>query len=121
MTHGTLAMLLIRLVEPRTVGRRQITFTAMGGAYNRVPEDATAFPHRGERFLLEHIAEAADPWVDDSWAIAHADGSGRVYSNFPDPALADWAAAYHARNYPRLAAVKNTYDPNRFFDFPQAI
>jgi len=31
------------------------------------------------------------------------------------------AAAYHAGNYPRLAAVKNAYDPHRFFDFPQAI
>ena len=46
---------------------------------------------------------------------------GRVYPNFPDPALDDWAAANHAGNYPRLAAVKNAYDPHRFFDFPQAI
>ena len=63
----------------------------MGGAYNRVAEDATAFAHRHERFLLEHLAEVADPWVDRSWAIAHVDGSGRVYPNFPDPALDDWA------------------------------
>jgi hypothetical protein len=91
------------------------------GAYNRVAEDATAFAHRSERFLLEHIADAADPWVDRSWATALADGSGRVYPNFPDPELDDWAAAYHAGNYPRLAAVKNAYDPHRFFDFPQAI
>ena len=117
----TLASLLTQLGDPRTTGRREITFTAMGGAYNRVAEDATAFAHRSERFLLEHIAEAADPWVDGSWATAHADGSGRVYPNFPDPALDDWAAAYHAGNHPRLAAVKNAYDPHRFFDFPQAI
>jgi FAD/FMN-containing dehydrogenase len=93
----------------------------MGGAYNRVAEDATAFAHRRERFLLEHIADAADPWVDRSWATAHADGSGHVYPNFPDPALGDWATAYHSGNYPRLAAAKNAYDPHRFFDFPQAI
>jgi FAD/FMN-containing dehydrogenase len=117
----TLTSLLTQLGEPRTSGRRQLTFTAMGGAYNRVAEDATAFAHRSERFLLEHIADAADPWVDRSWATAHADGSGRVYPNFPDPALDDWAAAYHAGHYPRLAAVKNAYDPHRFFDFPQAI
>ena len=116
-----LVSLLTELGGPRTMGRRQLTFTAMGGAYNRVAEDATAFAHRSERFLLEHIADAADPWVDSSWAIAHADGSGHVYPNFPDPALDDWAVAYHAGNYPRLAAVKKAYDPHRFFDFPQAI
>jgi FAD/FMN-containing dehydrogenase len=121
LSDHTLASLLAQLSDPRTTGRRQLTFTAMGGAYNRVAEDATAFAHRSERFLLEHIAGPADPWVDRSWATAHADGSGRVYPNFPDPALDDWAAAYHAGNYPRLAAVKNACDPHRFFDFPQAI
>jgi FAD/FMN-containing dehydrogenase len=121
MPDRTLASLLTQLGDPRTMGRRQLTFTAMGGAYNRVAEDATAFAHRSERFLLEHIADAADPWADRSWATAHADGSGHVYPNFPDPELDDWAAAYHAGNYPRLASVKNAYDPHRFFDFPQAI
>jgi FAD/FMN-containing dehydrogenase len=121
MTDRTLASLLTQLGAPRTAGRRQLAFAAMGGAYNRVAEDATAFAHRGERFLLEHIAVAADPWLEGSWATAHADGSGHVYPNFPDPALDDWAAAYYAGNYARLAAVKETYDPHRFFDFPQAI
>jgi FAD/FMN-containing dehydrogenase len=121
ISDRTLASLLAQLGDPEATGRRQLTFTAMGGAYNRVAEDATAFAHRSERFLLEHIADAADPWAERSWATAHADGSGRVYPNFPDTALEDWAAAYHAGNYPRLAAVKNAYDPHRFFDFPQAI
>jgi hypothetical protein len=69
----------------------------MGGAYNRVAGDATAFALRSERFLLEHIAEVADPCVDGSWATAHADGSGHVYPNFPDLALDDWAVAYPTR------------------------
>jgi FAD/FMN-containing dehydrogenase len=121
MSDRTIAALLSRLGDPWATSRRQLAFTAMGGAYNRVAEDATAFAHRGERFLLEHVAEAGDPWVDSSWAIAHEEGSGRVYPNFPDLALDDWAAAYHAGNHPRLAAVKQAYDPNRVFDFPQAI
>ncbi len=121
MPGHTLASLLALFGEPGTEGRRQLTFTAMGGAYNRVAGDATAFAHRGEQFLLEHIAEPGDPWVDRSWAAAHTAGPVRVYPNFPDPALGDWAAAYHAGNYPRLAAVKNACDPHRFFDFPQAI
>jgi FAD/FMN-containing dehydrogenase len=119
LSDQTLGALLAGLrTEDRT---RQLTFTAMGGAYNRVAEDATAFAHRGERFLLEHIADPDDEWVGRSWDIAHSEGSGRVYPNFPDLALADWATAYHAGNHARLATVKKTYDPARFFDFPQAI
>ncbi|WP_328322665.1 FAD-binding oxidoreductase [Kribbella sp. NBC_00382] len=117
MSERTLGSLLTQLRK----GGREIAFTAMGGAYNRVAEDATAFAHRGERFLLEHIGEADDPWVDESWATAHVDGSGRVYPNFPDPALPDWAPAYHAGNYPRLVAVKNAYDPDRLFTFVQGV
>jgi FAD/FMN-containing dehydrogenase len=121
LSSRTIAALLDRLGEPRTGGRRQLSFIAMGGAYNRVAEDATAFAHRGERFLLQHIGDPTDGWVDSSWATAHPEGSGRVYPNFPDPALADWAAAYHGGNHSRLAAIKAAYDPDRFFDFPQAI
>jgi FAD/FMN-containing dehydrogenase len=102
-------------------GRRELNFTAMGGAYNRVAADATAFAHRGERFLLEHLGYDGPQWTDRSWAIAHPHGSGRVYPNFPDPQLGDWAAAYHGGNLPRLAAAKQSYDPGRLFRFPQAI
>jgi FAD/FMN-containing dehydrogenase len=121
MTKETLALLLAGFGAASSTGRRELAFTTMGGAYNRVAADATAFAHRSERFMLQHIAAADDPWVDASWATAHADGSGGVYPNFPDPALDDWAAAYHAGNHTRLTAVKGTYDPHRLLDFPQAI
>ncbi|TDD69065.1 FAD-binding oxidoreductase [Jiangella aurantiaca] len=102
-------------------GPRRLGFAPMGGAYARVPADATAFAHRGERFLLEHGAAATSAWPDTTWAIAHADGSGHVYPNFPDPALVDAPAAYHGANLPRLAAVKRRYDPGRVFGFPQSL
>ena len=121
MRPRTIAALLAELEDETSTVRRQLTFTAMGGAYNRVCASATAFAHRSERFLLEHIAESPGTWVDRSWAIAHADGSGRVYPNFPDPQLSDWAMAYHAGNYPRLATVKAAYDPGRLFAFPQSV
>ncbi|MEU4393413.1 FAD-binding oxidoreductase [Kribbella sp. NPDC023855] len=121
LTDSTLNSLLTKLSEPRAKGRRELSFTAMGGAYNRVAVDATAFAHRGQRFLLEHVAQAPSPWVDESWAITHPEGSGRVYPNFPDLALDDSATAYYASNHHRLTAIKKTYDPHRFFDFPQAI
>jgi FAD/FMN-containing dehydrogenase len=114
--------LLDALTAGRPEGRRELNLTALGGAYNRVAADATAFVHRAERFLLEHVAEqAGSPWVDRSWAIAHAHGSGRVYPNFPDPRLDGWADAYHGGNLARLVAIKRAYDPDRLFRFPQAI
>lgn len=121
IADSTLASLLAGFGPDAADGRRELAFTAMGGAYNRVAAGANAFAHRGERFLLQHIGPADDPWVDRSWATAHTDGSGRVYPNFPDLALDDWAVAYHGSNLARLAAIKRTYDPHRLLDFPQAV
>jgi FAD/FMN-containing dehydrogenase len=121
MRPSTIDALLATLIDGEATGRRQLTFTALGGAYNRIPDTATAFVHRSELFILEHIAEAPSAWVDRSWEVAHVDGSGGVYPNFPDPQLDDWATAYHAGNYPRLAAAKRAYDPDRLFEFPQSI
>jgi len=39
---------------------RELAFTPLGGAYNQVPADATAFVHRGDQFLLEYTA-TSDP------------------------------------------------------------
>ena len=101
----------------------ELAFTPMGGAYNRVAADATSFAHRGERFLLEHVApdESHDLWMNRSWETAHPYSSGRVYTNFPDRLLPDWAAAYHGDNYERLVRIKQTYDPDRVLDFPQSV
>jgi FAD/FMN-containing dehydrogenase len=107
---------------------RELNLTPSGGAYNRVPADTTAFAHRDERYLIEHVL-IADPdapavgreWVTRSWATVHPWGSGRVYPNFPDPDLANWAEAYHGGNYERLQRVKRTYDPDRVFRFEQSL
>lgn len=102
--------------------RRELAFTPMGGAYNRVPAGETAFVHRGERFLLEHVTSLPDAgWARASWQVAHPHASGRVYPNFPDPELTGWAEAYHGDNHARLAAVKRAYDPDRVLRFPQSL
>jgi FAD/FMN-containing dehydrogenase len=111
---------------------REVDFLPWGGAYNRVPADATAFVHRGERFLVQHLVEvgadaapaeraAARDWLARSWALVHPWGSGGVYPNFPDPDLQDWAHAYHGTNYDRLRRVKAAYDPGGFFHFHQSL
>ena len=107
---------------------RELNFTPMGGAYNRVAAEATAFAHREERFLLEHVlvvtpeaTAGAREWVKRSWATAHPWGSWRVYPNFPDPELAGWTEAYHGGNYERLVRVKRAYDPDGVFRFAQSL
>jgi FAD/FMN-containing dehydrogenase len=104
-----------------TGARRALNFTAMGGAYDAVPESATAFAHRGQRFLLEHVAQPDPGWVDTSWELAHPHATGHVYPNFPDLQLPDPARAYHGSNYDRLRAVKRRYDPGHRFHFPQSL
>lgn len=116
--------LLDTFSQDRSPGQyRELNFTPMGGAYNRVPAGATAFVHRSERFQLEHVAAGPDAarWVQRSWAAVHPWGSGRVYPNFPDPDLTGWAEAYHGDNHARLAAVKRAYDPERLLHFHQSV
>ena len=90
-----------------------------------MPEDATAFAHRAERFLLKH-AVVTDPgadggharsWLAQSWATVHPWGSGGVYPNFPDPELDDEARAYYGPNRDRLARIRRRYDPSDFFRY----
>src|SRR5579875_3279657 len=105
------AELLDMFGQDRLPGQyRELNFTPMGGAYNRVPPSATAFVHRCERFLLEHAATGPDAarWAQRSRAAVHPWASGRVYPNFPDPDLVNWAEAYHGGNHARLAEVKRS-------------
>jgi FAD/FMN-containing dehydrogenase len=113
--------LLDELTTGQPPGRRELSFTALGGAYNRVAVDASAYAHRAQRFVLEHLADGTDAWVDRSWAIAHRHGTGRVYPNFPDAQLDDPGYAYHGENLARLITLKHHYDPARLLQFPQAV
>jgi hypothetical protein len=44
-----------------------------------------------------------------------------AYQNFADPSLKDWRAAYYGDNLGRLQRIKAAVDPDRVFDFPQAL
>jgi len=97
----------------------------MTGKHRPVARHLVGGASAGVRHRLARVPSPRSPEggrrVDRSWAIAHVHGSGRVYPNFPDFALNDWAAAYHGYNLGRLRAAKPTYDPDRLFHFPPAI
>jgi FAD/FMN-containing dehydrogenase len=81
-----------------------LDFSPWGGAYNRVPVDATAFAHRDALFLLKQTARTPAK-VARSWESVHRWGTGGVYPNFPDPDLENPERAYHGANYERLARI----------------
>ncbi|HTE61291.1 MAG TPA: FAD-binding oxidoreductase [Solirubrobacteraceae bacterium] len=124
---GAIAALVRHVADGRVPGQaRELDFSPWGGAYNRVPADATAFVHRDERFLLKHAVtvdagassaerEAARGWLARSWQLAHPWGTGRAYQNFPDPDLDDAGAAYYGTNHERLLRAKARYDPDEVF------
>ena len=78
------------------VRSREVAFMPWGGAYNRVAPAATAFPHREEVFLVQHLLElepeasGADraighSWLTRSWELLHPSGSGGGLPQLPRP------------------------------------
>ncbi len=110
-------------------GGGSIALTALGGAVNRVDPLATAFVHRRSRILAQYIAawEPGTPgaaeraWLKTTHGSLRRYASGAAYQNYTDPALTDWRAAYYGPAADRLARLKKQYDPERLFDFPQAL
>ena len=99
-----------------------VELRSLGGAFGRVPADATAFAHRDASvFLVAGTMlppgapdEAADKALA-TWPAVAAQASG-AYTGFSGQATdAEVAAAYPAATYKRLAAVKRRYDPDNVF------
>jgi FAD/FMN-containing dehydrogenase len=102
-------------VDPPLAGK--LDFMPLGGAFNRVAGDATAYPHRDALFCV-HV-EAADQEAADRVMRALAPHStGGVYPNFAEPERAVWDPAYHLGNRDRLLRIRAAYDPEGRFSPP---
>nr|WP_229834219.1 FAD-binding oxidoreductase [Streptomyces xantholiticus] len=110
-------------------GGGSIALTALGGAVNRVDPLATSFVHRRSRMLAQYIAAwrpgtsgtTQQAWLKDTHASMRRYASGAAYQNYADPNLADWRRAYYGPALDRLTRLKRRYDPDRLFDYPQAL
>jgi hypothetical protein len=107
-----------------------LQFQPYGGAIDRVPTSATAFPHRaGTLFSMQYLAYWFDPaaappsqrWIADFYAAMRPYVSGYAYSNNCDVDILDWQRAYYGANFERLVEVKTKYDPRDVFHFAQSI
>jgi FAD/FMN-containing dehydrogenase len=102
----------------------------LGGAYGRVPRDATAFAHRDRRYFVAVIAIWLDPaenpaphraWTASLWKAIRHEGRG-VYVNFLEQEGPERVReAYPGATWNRLAATKRRYDPGNLFQFNQNI
>ncbi|MGD6753459.1 FAD-binding oxidoreductase [Streptomyces sp. BH105] len=123
------ARTLLKQLENVASGAGSVALTALGGAINRVDPTATAFVHRRARMLAQYIVSwqpnasggAARSWLSSAHAAMRPYASGAAYQNYADPTLKNWKRAYYGDAASRLTKVKRTYDPSRFFDFPQSL
>jgi FAD/FMN-containing dehydrogenase len=108
----------------------EIFIASLGGAINRVPAGATAYPHRNVNFVLNVHTRWSSPSEDAtciSWARAFYDAAapfatGGVYVNFmPDDEAQRVRAGAYGGNYDRLAKIKATYDPKNLFRMNQNV
>ena len=105
---------------------------SLGGAVARVAPSETAFVHRGAFAIAQlyaswdpampaAVADATTAWLRQLHATVRPLIGPGAYVNYADPELPDWEDAYWGANYARLRQVKAKYDPDRVFDFPQAV
>ncbi|MEU9012687.1 FAD-binding oxidoreductase [Streptomyces sp. NPDC048479] len=102
----------------------------LGGAYGRIPADATAFSQRDAGVLCNVIARSDEPAGFDghaAWARAAREeiarhGDGAMYVNFTGDAAEDKVrASYPGAVHDRLVQVKDEYDPTNLFRLNQNI
>ena len=106
-----------------------IEVLAVGGAIRDVPSDATAFPHRDARWLINIAGQWREPgatenevaWVRETSAALEPHLSGGAYSNFMEDDDAQAATTAYGSTLTRLQQIKAIYDPDNVFRLNQNI
>jgi FAD/FMN-containing dehydrogenase len=119
---------------PGTRDYCDLRFFQTGGAVNDVGPRDTAFIHRRSKWLMVvglywTCEDDRDPlrmarnhaWQNDFYRAMLPYAGGGAYQNFPDPSLADWRTSYYGDNLSDLTTIKRRLDPDRVFNFAQAL
>ena len=102
----------------------EILVAQLGGAVNRVPAAATAYPHRDVNFVMNvhtRWGEASQDQACIGWARELFDrmaphATGGVYVNFmPEDEAQRVSRGAYGPNYERLSKLKAEYDPGNLF------
>jgi FAD/FMN-containing dehydrogenase len=100
-----------------------------GGAVSRVPDEATAFSHRGTAYMAHPIAAWDNPadadrhldWIRRFSAAVRPSTTGGLYLNLDSEGEDRVVAGYGPEKYAQLAAVKAKWDPRNLFHLNQNI
>jgi FAD/FMN-containing dehydrogenase len=107
----------------------EIIIAQLGGATERVAPDATAYAHRGTKYIMNVHGRWLSPgedergiaWARELYRAAAPFATGGVYVNFLSSDDADRTRAAYGSNFERLAAAKRLYDPENLFSVNQNI
>ena len=101
----------------------------LGGAFARVPADATAFAHRRSKIMVNLGVVYTDPnegpehraWVARVGAALRQSDGGAYVNFLARDGTERIRAAYPAKTYDRLVGIKRRYDPTNLFHLNQNI
>jgi len=107
----------------------EIFLAHLGGAVNRVPADATAYPHREVEFIINvHTRwQALEDdgrcvgWAREFFEAAAPFATGGVYLNFMPEDETDRNEGAFGQNLRRLKELKGRFDPDNCFCLNQNI
>ncbi|MBV8921093.1 FAD-binding oxidoreductase [Bradyrhizobium sp.] len=127
--HDGLLDVLVSLAAQLPTDECEIFIGQLGGAINRVPPDATAYPHRNANFAMNVHTRWRQPsdqrrsidWARKLFGDAAPYATGGVYVNFMPEDEIDRVASAYGANYARLAALKAKYDPDNLFRLNQNV
>jgi FAD/FMN-containing dehydrogenase len=107
----------------------EIFIAQMGGATNRVPADATAYPHRSAEFIMNVHGRWDDAakddrcigWCRELFEATKQYATGGVYVNFMTEEEQQRVKDAYGDSYERLVQLKNNYDPANMLRLNQNI
>jgi FAD/FMN-containing dehydrogenase len=120
--EASAAEAVLEALPKSTAMMKAVQLRVLGGAYGRVPNDATAFPHRDRKVMVNVAAMYVDPAereAHEAWAAELAGALGKDgvgYVGFlGEEAPESLRDAYPNGAWERLRELKGRYDPDNLF------
>ncbi|WP_326975182.1 FAD-binding oxidoreductase [Caproicibacter sp. BJN0012] len=119
---------LVGLIRSRAEGSvfAGLSLYALGGRVREISTDETAFFYRKAHFIIwletvweeNRFANENRSWVNDRFPALAFVTTGS-YVNFPYSRLPNYLEEYYGTHVRRLEWIKEKYDPDHVFSFPQ--